>query len=95
MQNMPVSQTVIAAAQDTLHVKAFNYASEALNNSFFLSSLVSSGFDMQLPFYIALDIVLTCLLHSVQHQQTRPRTKTKSLLNWAKLSMQTLVASNN
>ena len=36
-----VAQTVIDAAQDPAKVLMFNYASEALNNSYFLSCLVS------------------------------------------------------
>ena len=40
LQNKTVTQTVISAASDPDLVLAFNYASEALNNSFFLRSLV-------------------------------------------------------
>lgn len=36
-----VVQTVIEAAQDPSKILMFNYASEALNNSFFLQCLVS------------------------------------------------------
>ena len=41
-QNKSVAQTVIDAAQDPDMVLTFNYASEALNNSFFLNSFVRS-----------------------------------------------------
>ena len=39
-ENMSVLQTVISTAQDRELVLTFNYASQALNNSFFLEQLV-------------------------------------------------------
>ncbi|KAM0791496.1 hypothetical protein ACM66B_005949 [Microbotryomycetes sp. NB124-2] len=39
LENLSVYQTVIQASSDPAHALAFNYASEALNNSFFLSTL--------------------------------------------------------
>ena len=40
MENQSVTQTVISAATHRRHALAFNYASQALNNSFFLECLV-------------------------------------------------------
>lgn len=40
LEGKSIVQTVIEAAQDPNRVLEFNYASEALNNSFFLESLV-------------------------------------------------------
>lgn len=42
LKNKSVAQTVIEAAQDPNKVLMYNYASEALNNSFFLQCLVST-----------------------------------------------------
>lgn len=42
LEDKSVVQTVISAARDPSKVLAFNYASEALNNSFFLETLVRS-----------------------------------------------------
>ncbi|KZT12615.1 manganese and iron superoxide dismutase [Laetiporus sulphureus 93-53] len=39
LENKSVVQTVIEAAQDPSQILAFNYASEALNNSYFLQSM--------------------------------------------------------
>ena len=44
MENRSVVQTLIQAAQDPTKALVFNYASEALNNSFFLSTLVRLSF---------------------------------------------------
>lgn len=41
MRGQSVAQTVISSAQDPEAIMTFNYASEALNNSFFLQGLVS------------------------------------------------------
>lgn len=41
LEDLSVVQTVISAASSMDHVLAFNYASQALNNSFFLDNLVS------------------------------------------------------
>lgn len=38
-ENSSIVETIIGTAQDPQHVQAFNYASLALNNSFFLSGL--------------------------------------------------------
>lgn len=38
-ENASIVETVIGAAKDPQHIQAFNYASLALNNSFFLSNL--------------------------------------------------------
>jgi superoxide dismutase, Fe-Mn family len=40
-ENSSIVETVIGTAQDPAHIQAFNYASMALNNSFFLSGLRS------------------------------------------------------
>jgi hypothetical protein len=40
MEYQSVTQTVISAAGHRRHALAFNYASQALNNSFFLECLV-------------------------------------------------------
>lgn len=40
MEGQSVTDTVISAASHQHHALAFNYASQALNNSFFLESLV-------------------------------------------------------
>ncbi len=42
LENKSIVQTIIDAARDPNKVLEFNYASEALNNSFFLESLVRS-----------------------------------------------------
>lgn len=41
MESKSVAQTIIDAAQSRRDILAYNYASEALNNSFFLECLVS------------------------------------------------------
>jgi len=40
MENMSVAQTVVSSANSIKDVLAFNYASQALNNSFFFDNLV-------------------------------------------------------
>ena len=42
LENLSVVQTVINAATNRQNILAFNYASEALNNSFFLSNLTQA-----------------------------------------------------
>lgn len=46
-EHKSVAQTVIDASVDPSKVLAFNYASEALNNSFFLENLVSLVLSVQ------------------------------------------------
>lgn len=46
MENKSVVQTLIQSAQDPTKALVFNYASEALNNSFFLSTLASFPFPL-------------------------------------------------
>jgi superoxide dismutase, Fe-Mn family len=41
LENKTVAQTVISTAADRARTLAYNYASQALNNSFFLDSVVS------------------------------------------------------
>lgn len=42
-ENSSIVETVIGTAQDPAHIQAFNYASLALNNSFFLNGLRSKS----------------------------------------------------
>lgn len=45
-ENASIAETVIGTARDPHSIQAFNYASIALNNSFFLSGLVSGEVDV-------------------------------------------------
>ena|ERR1700733_724590 len=43
LESQSIVQTVISTARDPNRILAFNMASQALNNSFFLDNLVSGG----------------------------------------------------
>lgn len=54
LENQSVMQTVLSTASDRSKALTFNYASQALNNSFFLDSLVRSWSFRYLERYLCL-----------------------------------------
>lgn len=57
VENLNVLQTVKQTATDPAKALAFNYASEALNNSFFLSTLVSRQSPSRVLWHFSLTII--------------------------------------
>ena len=64
LQNLSVAQTVISAANSMEHILAWNYASQALNNSFFFDNLVGP-----LDLFITINVLIltSCRLKDLRH----------------------------
>lgn len=71
LENSSIVQTIIDTADDRQHTLAFNYASLALNNSYFLENLVSKR---SLSFLHNFFIPLWLHVETSSCAQIRPRT---------------------
>lgn len=80
-----VAQIVIETAPEPSQSLAFNYASEALNNGFFLDYLVSGP--PRLNFVFSFD---SAMLHRPLLRRTRQITKERSAVTFARPSDRTL-----
>ncbi len=67
-ENMSILQTIISTSQDPNQTLAFNMASQAMNNSFFLDQLVSN--ELFQPNYLLSNFITRDHHQNMTHYQT-------------------------